>query len=378
MKKIYLLFLLCFFVEWSQAQIINIPDANFKNALLNTNCVDIDGDGVLDGDADTNDDGEIQLSEALLVSGIEIVMGSPNFDEMINSIVGIEAFVNLKNLEISPHGITIPDLSQNTLLESIILQNGGLETIDLSYHPNLIEVDFFNNVLTSLDVSQNTNLESIRVSFNEYLPAIDVTQNINLKKFFASATAFTEIDVSQNINLINFSLQYCFVSIIDLRYNTALETIEINGNQNLQAIYIKNGSIATYTQIGYSDQPVQYICVDVGEAQIFDNNYISTQAVIDSNCPSAPNTLNIADNDIEETITVYPNPANDILYIKTNTLLTSVTVSTIDGRQLQTSKSLENYRNNIYELDMSKLAQGIYMVTTATESYLKTYKIVKE
>ncbi|MEY3242008.1 MAG: hypothetical protein RIR11_3447, partial [Bacteroidota bacterium] len=41
------------------AQIVNIPDANFKNALVNTNCVDTDGDGFGDTDADINDDGEI-------------------------------------------------------------------------------------------------------------------------------------------------------------------------------------------------------------------------------------------------------------------------------------------------------------------------------
>jgi len=38
----------------SQAQPVNIPDANFKDALVNTPCVDFDGDGAPDGDADTN------------------------------------------------------------------------------------------------------------------------------------------------------------------------------------------------------------------------------------------------------------------------------------------------------------------------------------
>ena len=41
------------------AQIIDIPDANFKNALVNTKCVDLGEDGSGDIDADLNNDGEI-------------------------------------------------------------------------------------------------------------------------------------------------------------------------------------------------------------------------------------------------------------------------------------------------------------------------------
>lgn len=283
MKKSYLLLSLFFIAQWSQAQIVNIPDANFKNALINTNCVDFDDDGILDGDADTNDDGEIQLSEALNVTGIEI-LGGWN----IENVIGIEAFTNLKSLELTQQQIINIDLSQNTQLETIDLRESGIESIDLSYHPNLIKLDVSGNWLSTLDVSQNINLERLNCSFNEPITSIDVTNNVNLKSFSPSGTFITEIDVSQNVNLENFSVQYTFVTSVDLRNNPLLETIEINGNQNLEVIFLKNGSIAPYTQIGYGGQPVQYICVDPGEAQIFDDSYISVQAEINSNCSSVP------------------------------------------------------------------------------------------
>jgi hypothetical protein len=53
-------------------QIINFPDANFKNALVNTKCVDLDKDGEGDADADLNNDGEIDVSEALKVNSLRI------------------------------------------------------------------------------------------------------------------------------------------------------------------------------------------------------------------------------------------------------------------------------------------------------------------
>ena len=47
MKNILILLFLAFcFVGYGQ--IIDFPDANFKNALVNTKCVDTDGDGMPD------------------------------------------------------------------------------------------------------------------------------------------------------------------------------------------------------------------------------------------------------------------------------------------------------------------------------------------
>ena len=65
MKNIYLIITLSI-GDLGQAQIVNIPDANFKNALVNTLCVDTNGDGIADSNADTNNDGEIQVLRSLL------------------------------------------------------------------------------------------------------------------------------------------------------------------------------------------------------------------------------------------------------------------------------------------------------------------------
>ena len=52
--------------------IIDIPDPNFKNALVNFPVVDTTGNGLGDSVADLNGDGEIQLSEAEAVEGLII------------------------------------------------------------------------------------------------------------------------------------------------------------------------------------------------------------------------------------------------------------------------------------------------------------------
>ncbi|PHS10368.1 MAG: hypothetical protein COA88_02685 [Kordia sp.] len=70
MKKYYFLLLTIFMVSFTQAQIVTIPDANFKALLVNTNIADLDGDGNFGEFVDANDDGEIQESEAISVKGL--------------------------------------------------------------------------------------------------------------------------------------------------------------------------------------------------------------------------------------------------------------------------------------------------------------------
>ena len=72
MKNLYFIVLTLMTFCFSQAQIVNIPDANFKNTLVNSNCVDINGDGNGDIDADSNNDGEIQQAEAEAVIGLNV------------------------------------------------------------------------------------------------------------------------------------------------------------------------------------------------------------------------------------------------------------------------------------------------------------------
>ena len=50
------------FLNTAYSQIVNIPDATFKNALVNTLCVTSGYQESPEWDADVNNDGEIQVS----------------------------------------------------------------------------------------------------------------------------------------------------------------------------------------------------------------------------------------------------------------------------------------------------------------------------
>ncbi len=85
-------------------EIVNIPDPNFKAALL-AHVPEIDTDG----------DNEISVAEAAALDGT-LDLNQKN----ISDLTGLEAFVNIKKLKLYSNAITgSVDFSANTKLERI-------------------------------------------------------------------------------------------------------------------------------------------------------------------------------------------------------------------------------------------------------------------
>lgn len=87
------IFLLAGFSIAVQAQNVNIPDANFKNYLLSNTAIN------------TNGDSEISVAEALAFNG-----SISCYDCGISSVVGLEAFENIRGLYLSENNLTVLDL----------------------------------------------------------------------------------------------------------------------------------------------------------------------------------------------------------------------------------------------------------------------------
>lgn len=151
MKNLYLIFLL--FCGVVQSQIINIPDANFKNKLLeaspsNTIAKDQFGNNIT---IDTNSDGEIQESEALEVYELRVIVS------FIADLTGIEGFTNLTLLNVEENLITEIDLSNNVNLEYVDVSYNQLSILDFSNNPNLEFFQaFFNLDLLHVNVKNGT------------------------------------------------------------------------------------------------------------------------------------------------------------------------------------------------------------------------------
>lgn len=61
-------------------EIIEIPEEHFKAALISSNSIETNGDGVGDRDINRNNDGEVQRSEAELIKDLFIHCNNPKIN----------------------------------------------------------------------------------------------------------------------------------------------------------------------------------------------------------------------------------------------------------------------------------------------------------
>ena len=198
-KLIYLLLLVPFCVN---AQIVNIPDANFKTKLIQL--------GV-----DTNSDGEIQNAEALAVTNLNLN------NSTISSLSGIEAFLNLT---------------------------------DLSFRNNLVtNIDFINslNSLGWLDGAQN-QIQAVHFTTNNGFIYFDVSNNL-----ISSVTSSEIIFIGES--LMNNNL----ITDLDLSKIKLSGGLHTYFNNPLVSVNLKNNYIEDVNVLGGMTNPtLQFVCVD--------------------------------------------------------------------------------------------------------------------
>ncbi|WP_431135782.1 DUF7619 domain-containing protein [Psychroserpens mesophilus] len=249
MKHYYTLLLLLFSNFLIQAQIVNIPDANFKNTLVNTNCVVTFINGsVPTEDVDTNDDGEIQVSEALAVQ----VLFIPG--DNISDLTGIEAFTNLERFNCDENNLTTLDFSANTNLRTLTVNENNIQAIDLSANINLEVFQCSNNQIQNLTFPANNALEFL-ITSNNPITNLDLSNCSNLLSLQCVNNDLSDLDLSQNTLLYEL---YCLnnnITNLNLSNNTLLTDIncygnlltslDLSNNQILEQLYCANNQLVS-------------------------------------------------------------------------------------------------------------------------------------
>lgn len=204
MKQIYLFLFFVFSFSTIGAQIINFPDTNFKNALLNNYPV-----------IDTNNDGEIQISEANAATSLNIS------NKGITSLQGLEYFTNITTLKCQENNFPVLDAGFLVNIESIdFSDNPNLVTVNLS-NVEMIQGTFKANNLDNLTSLNLNNLLQVGGSFNCSFNPILTDLNLNA----LSSIAFTFYIVQNSSlatlntpNLVSVGVDYSVYSNQVLSY----------------------------------------------------------------------------------------------------------------------------------------------------------------
>ncbi len=141
------------------AQNVNIPDANFKNYLVNNTAINTDGNS------------EISVAEATTFTG-----GIFAQNLGINDLTGIEAFTNINRLDCYNNNLSTLDLSNNPSITHLQCENNSLSSLTVPASVNHLQAE--NNDIVELDVS-NTSVLGLLHVFNNNLTYLNVANGAN-------------------------------------------------------------------------------------------------------------------------------------------------------------------------------------------------------
>lgn len=255
--------------------IIEIPDEHFKNALLTTNVIDTNGDGVGDRDIDLNNDGEIQRSEANLIEGLILNFNYYELGRYVD-LKGIENFVNLKNLKMTGNHVFVEydnemliyDLSALKKLESLELSNLGtnkFKSLDLHGLDKLTVIKIINS-------RPDYSVGGDEYRDPENFVDVNLEGSNSLKEMYIH-NSFLNIDFCQVPSLEKLEFSYLEggePEVFDFHCLTNLEWLDISDN-HIVGLILKNSSVLNTLiarDIGYGEDGfanyyyLEYICID--------------------------------------------------------------------------------------------------------------------
>jgi Leucine-rich repeat (LRR) protein len=331
MKKIFII-LYIFFYYKSGAQIVNIPDANFKALLVNSSTTNGTAyDCAINSyyKIDYNDDGEIEANEALAVCQLNLINAS------IADLTGIEVFTNLKRLVCVNNNLTNVNVSQLVQMEILNLYQNQLMSLDVSNLPNLRQLECRYNQITSLNFANNPLLQNVFCSNNQ-LTSLD----------FSANPLFNQLDCYNNPNLSSVNIQ--------------------NGATQLL------GTQTYYNQCWTGLPNLTTICADTNELVALQNYLTSCGTDISGinfhgNC-----ALGNEEFDQSELV-ISPNPTTGFVTIDNIGNYKNVMVYSVLGQELMRFLVPRNDKNAI--IDLSDYSNGVYFIILTDDN--KNKQIVK-
>lgn len=252
MKQLYVLFAL-FAAVCVQSQIVNIPDQNFKNKLLYANYVAQNASGV-NIVVDSNHDGEIQVSEALVVRKLSITNSAVSSFEGIQSFTNLQEFTcdnnwivtldvsmlpALKKLSCQSCGLTALTINGLSVLEELYANSNSLSSLALTNLPALKTLDVNFNGLSTVNLSNLLAIQTVKLAYNNFT-GIDISNLPNLSEVSLSGNELVTINAANLPSLKSFDLSQNQFTGFDISIFPALESFNGTGNTALTSLTIGN------------------------------------------------------------------------------------------------------------------------------------------
>lgn len=379
MKTTLILFASLITCSAISAQTTNIPDLNFETKLVN---LGIDTNGI---------NGTILNSDALAVTTLDISLASSarlDGNEVISSIEGIEAFLNLESLICSGNSLTSLPIGSNSDLTYLDFSNNQVSNLSINQNPFLTVLEAGFNQLASLNLSNNPFVEIINCESN-LLSGLNVSNKDNLIELNCQNNTITVISTLppalQTFNASNNILsQLNFENItvlevlkvknnnfanLDLTLATALTELDVENNA-LEGLDLRNGTNTSITLMNSTNNPnLELVCVDDASFSETAAGWIKDNSSMYS---ETCETLEIQENALLSEFNPV-NPLSNFLNIP-HTIL-----NTLKSLTLYNANGQEIYNGLKSTINTSTYATGLYILKIETHSgQQKVYKLLKD
>ena len=255
----------------ANAQIINFPDANFKAKLLSaspSNGVARDINGAY-FKIDTNNNNEIEYTEAEDVYELNISNLSSIQSVKISDITGLSHFSNLRKFYCIDNLLTNLDLTSFANLLAINCGFNQLTSLNIS---NLNQLEFLScesNQIINLDLSNKPSLVTLYCEANN-ISNLNLNGLINLIYLTISGNPISVLDFSVINNIEHLQCMYTNITSLNVSNQTNLDLLMCGNNPSLEKIFMKNGKMES--SLNLIDLPnLKYVCVDDAQLTTIQN-----------------------------------------------------------------------------------------------------------
>lgn len=367
MKKILFFFIAS---PFCLAQNVHFADANFKASIIKTYPA-----------VDANSDQEISYDEAKTLTAIRNVQ-SVNFTKF-TSAVGIEAFINLTELDLKQNNITTIDLSANTKIKTLNLRENQIAgNLDLTTLSELSNLDLNSNSISALQLPQSGKIAFLYANDNQ-LATLDLAHQTALKRLFLVRNKITDLDVSAATVLERLQLDENELSAVDFSELTKLNWVSLQKNK-LQSLVFKNNPALKslllqdnlLETLNFQDAlPHSVTLINLTGNASFSvvlkdcNDSISgitpTNIEIQDNCAS----LAVSDSNAFN-IRILPNPFTDFIEFEKEVM--HLEVFDFSGRKLR------SFPSALKRVNLSELKAGVYLLKFSVNGSYFSKKVVKK
>ena len=255
------------------------------------------------------------------------------FEKQIVSLVGIEYFTKIRELNCENHQIEEIDVSKNkelrflncsynqkidkievgelARLSSLKVYNTNIKNVDVSKNEALSELWISNNSITSINVSNNKELYLLQCN-NNLLTNLDVSKNTKLANLYCSNNKLTKLDVGSNTNLVTLYCNENLLASLDVSNNKILQILwcasQFRGEVNEEEKGIASLQLANNTNL------TQLRC---------DNNILSSLEISHN---TRLEHLYCSSNKLRNTLDISNNKELRYIDLQTNVELTTIQV----------------------------------------------------